>query len=143
MARDVTGLQGQALTVSKIHLFAYAIIMGIYQTRATFLLWARAVHEATWEMELPTVAYVIPDDNIFEIVSLISHSMHTVFVSLTWPQMVNNIASLRSRVKERVRIFVEKDARFKQSMNNPDTIRENLEKFNLLYPNTFHCKVSP
>lgn len=56
--------------------------------------------------------------------------------------MVNNIASLRSRVKERVRFFVERDAGFKHSMNNPEIIRENLEKFNLLYPNTFHCKVS-
>lgn len=57
-------------------------------------------------------------------------------------QMVNNVASLRGRVKERVRSFVESEAGFKQDMKNQEVHQENLRRFNLRYPNSFHCKVS-
>lgn len=56
--------------------------------------------------------------------------------------MVNNIATLRGRVKERARAFVETDAGFRHTKNNRRVIEANRQKFNLLYPNTFHCKVS-
>ncbi|KAG8726597.1 hypothetical protein FRC10_006943, partial [Ceratobasidium sp. 414] len=41
-----------------VHLFAFALSEGIYQTRATFMMWAALVHEATWCMELPDVPYI-------------------------------------------------------------------------------------
>ncbi|CAE6537812.1 unnamed protein product [Rhizoctonia solani] len=68
LARDVSGVERQVLIVAKIHLFAYALVEGIYQTRATFLRWASAVHQATWQMELPNRPYMPPDNEIFEIV---------------------------------------------------------------------------
>lgn len=121
LARDISGIERQVLIMAKIHLFAYALVQGIYQTRATLLRWAAAVHEATWEMELPTTPYVRPDDEQFEI-------------------MVNNIATLRGKVKERARPFTATAGGFQQSMNNQGTIHENLKRFSTLYPNNFHCK---
>jgi hypothetical protein len=55
--------------MAKIHLFAYALVEGIYQTRATFIRWAMAVFIATWQMELPDRPYEEPDTDIYEIVS--------------------------------------------------------------------------
>lgn len=55
--------------MAKLHFFAFALVQGIYQTRATFLHWASIVHQATWEMELPMFPYVRPTLDIFEIVS--------------------------------------------------------------------------
>ncbi|EUC57341.1 hypothetical protein RSOL_219290, partial [Rhizoctonia solani AG-3 Rhs1AP] len=69
LARDVSGIERQVLVMAKVHLFAYALVEGIYQTRATFLRWASAVHQATWQMELPGRSYRQPDDDIFEISS--------------------------------------------------------------------------
>ncbi|KAG8706214.1 hypothetical protein FRC08_001207 [Ceratobasidium sp. 394] len=37
LARDVSGIERQVLIVAKIHLFVYALVEGVYQTRATFL----------------------------------------------------------------------------------------------------------
>lgn len=59
---------------------------GIYQTRATFLRWAACVHEATWEMELPTRPYIRPDDSVFEIVSVSLNVPVTCLMrSYRWP----------------------------------------------------------
>lgn len=55
--------------------------------------------------------------------------------------MANNIASLRGRVKERVRPFVMDTAGFKKNRRNQEVIQANLDRFNLIYPNGFHCKV--
>lgn len=55
--------------------------------------------------------------------------------------MVNNIATLRGKVKERLRPFAAQAAGFKQRQMNQRVIQENLAKFNLIYPNSFHCKV--
>ncbi|KAB5588160.1 hypothetical protein CTheo_8399 [Ceratobasidium theobromae] len=121
LARDVSGIQRQVLIIAKLHLFAYALVEGIYQTRATFLRWAAAVYEATWQMELPTTPMIEPDEEILEI-------------------MVNSIATLRGRVKEHLRPFAANAAQFQQNVIDQCTIQENLRRFNLLYPNNFHCK---
>jgi hypothetical protein len=57
--------------MAKIHLLAYALVEGVYQTCATYLQWASLVHQATWEMDLPDHPYEKPDDEIFEIVGQI------------------------------------------------------------------------
>lgn len=56
--------------------------------------------------------------------------------------MVNNIATLRGKVKERVRPFVATAAGFEQRPTNQEVIQENRRKVNLLTPNNFHCLVS-
>ncbi|KEP45196.1 hypothetical protein V565_304310, partial [Rhizoctonia solani 123E] len=123
LARDVSGIERQVLVMAKVHLFAYALVEGIYQTRATFLRWASAVHQATWQMELPGRSYCQPDDDIFEI-------------------LVNNIATLRGKAKERLRDFVTRVSGFFQNLLKQEQILKNLERFNELYPNSFHCKSS-
>ncbi|CAE6403487.1 unnamed protein product [Rhizoctonia solani] len=123
VARDVSGIERQVLVMAKVHLFAYALYEGIYQTRATFMRWAAAEYEATWQMELPDRPYQPPDQNILEI-------------------MVNNIATLRGKAKERLREFTARVAGFKQTSRNPAVIQKNIALFNMLYPNSFHCKTS-
>ncbi|KAG8793368.1 hypothetical protein FRC12_002888 [Ceratobasidium sp. 428] len=122
LARDVSGLEREVLTEAKVHFFAYALVQGVYQTRAAFLKWARAVYQATWEMELPMVPYVEVDDYIFEI-------------------LVNNLATARGKAKEFARPFTAQSAGFEQNLTHQQVIQENLNKFNLLYPNNFHCRV--
>ncbi|CAE7186747.1 unnamed protein product, partial [Rhizoctonia solani] len=121
LQRDVSGIERQVLIMAKIHLFAYALVEGIYQTRATFLRWAAAVHEATWQIELPDRPYERPDNEIFEI-------------------MVNNIATLRGRSKEYLRDFAARDAGFLQNLKSETAIQDNLARFNERYPNSFHCE---
>ncbi|CEL59040.1 LON domain serine protease, putative [Rhizoctonia solani AG-1 IB] len=121
LARDFSGLERQVLVMAKIHLLAYALVEGIYQTRTTYLRWAKTVYQATWEMELPNQPYIEPADSVFEI-------------------MVNSIATARGKVKERLREFVARVAGFRHTTNNQQTIEENLIRFNRLYPNSFHCK---
>ncbi|GAB1526095.1 hypothetical protein RhiTH_009261 [Rhizoctonia solani] len=121
LARDFSGLERQVLIMAKVHLFGYSLVQGIYQTQATFFQWASAVHHATWQMELPDRPYKRPPDAIFEI-------------------MVNNIATLQGKTKERLREFVESVCGFEQSLTNQNIIRKNLGIFNKIYPNTFHCK---
>ncbi|KAG9090046.1 hypothetical protein FRC06_001242, partial [Ceratobasidium sp. 370] len=87
LARDFTGIRRQILTLAKVHLFAFALSEGIYQTRATFMMWAALVHEATWHMELPDVPYVVATTEELEV-------------------MVNYLATLRGKMKERVRPIV-------------------------------------
>jgi hypothetical protein len=55
--------------------------------------------------------------------------------------MVNSIATMRGKVKERLRPFVATAAGFEQRPTNQEVVQENLRRFNLLYPNNFHCKV--
>jgi hypothetical protein len=59
----------QVLTIAKIHLYAYALREGPYQTRAVFKLWARAIWEETWYMVLGNRPYQPPDENILNCVS--------------------------------------------------------------------------
>ncbi|KAF8755461.1 hypothetical protein RHS01_05171 [Rhizoctonia solani] len=121
LARDFLGLERQVLIMAKVHLFGYLLVQGIYQTQATFFQWASAVHHATWQMELPDQPYKRPPNAIFEI-------------------MVNNIATLQGKTKERLCEFVESVCGFEQSLTNQNIIQKNLGIFNKIYPNTFHCK---
>ncbi|KAG8757969.1 hypothetical protein FRC11_004166, partial [Ceratobasidium sp. 423] len=121
LAWDVSGFERQVLIMAKVHLFAFALVEGIYQTRATFLRWASAVHHATWQMDLPGRPYIQPDNNIFEI-------------------LVNNITTLQGKAKERLREFVARVSGFNQNLLKQEEILKNLARFNELYPNSFHCK---
>ncbi|CAE6459674.1 unnamed protein product [Rhizoctonia solani] len=109
------------LIMSKVHLFAYALVEGVFQTRATYLRWAAIIYQATWEMELPDHPYKKPSDEIFEI-------------------MVNSIATARGKVKERLREFAARVAGFQHITKNQKIIEKNLICFNRLYPNSYHCK---
>lgn len=57
-------------------------------------------------------------------------------------QMVNSIATMRGKVKERLRPFVAAAAGFQQRPANEEVIQENLRRYHLIYPNSFHCEVS-
>ncbi|KAG8730068.1 hypothetical protein FRC10_003163, partial [Ceratobasidium sp. 414] len=46
-ARDIHGNERQVLTVAKLHLFAYSIVEGAYQTRGLVTRWAHPVYELT------------------------------------------------------------------------------------------------
>ncbi|KAG8719935.1 hypothetical protein FRC08_001596 [Ceratobasidium sp. 394] len=120
LARDVSGIERQVLIMAKIHLFVYALVEGVYQTRATFLRWALAVYYATWIMELPDTPYVKPPHEFLEI-------------------MVNNLATARGKTKEAMRPFVENVHGFMHRLLDQQAIQDNLDRFSLLYPNNFHC----
>ncbi|QRW22141.1 hypothetical protein RhiXN_09728 [Rhizoctonia solani] len=68
------------------------------------------------------------------------HQSLNLFSPNLQQQMVNNIATLRGKTKERLRKFVESVCGFEQSLTNQNIIRKNLGIFNKIYPNTFHCK---
>ncbi|KAG8712365.1 hypothetical protein FRC08_014691 [Ceratobasidium sp. 394] len=120
LARDVSGVERQVLIIAKIHLFAYALVEGVYQTRATFIRWALAVYYATWMMELPSTDYVKPPHDYLEI-------------------MVNNVATARGKSKELMRPFVENVHEFVHLLLDQQAIQDNLHRFSVLYPNNFHC----
>ncbi|CUA74763.1 Formin-like protein 20 [Rhizoctonia solani] len=120
LARDVSGIDRQILTMAKIHLFAYALVHGIYQTRSKYLEWASDVHEATSQVELPDQAYNRPPHEIYEI-------------------MVNSIATRRGKAKEILREFVARVSGFCQNLKKHEVIQRNMDIFNQLYPNSFHC----
>ncbi|KDN43809.1 hypothetical protein RSAG8_05802, partial [Rhizoctonia solani AG-8 WAC10335] len=123
VARDVTGIDRQVLTLVKLHLFAYALVQGIYQTRSRFLQWAADVHEATSQVELPDQPYNRPEHEIYEI-------------------MVNGIATRRGKSKENLREFVARVSGFCQNLRKHEVIQRNIDIFNRLYPNNFHCLFS-
>ncbi|KAG8721716.1 hypothetical protein FRC08_010852 [Ceratobasidium sp. 394] len=120
LARDFSGIRRQILTLAKIHLFAFALSEGIYQTRATFMMWAALVHEATWRMELPDVPYVAATTEELEV-------------------MVNYLATLRGKVKERIRPIVSSSRGFNHCVATQQDIQDNLDLFHEVYPNSFHC----
>ncbi|KAG9099405.1 hypothetical protein FRC07_010524 [Ceratobasidium sp. 392] len=122
LARDSTGLARQVLVVAKIYLFAYALQEGIYQTRATFLNWAQNSHYETWALLLTKVEYTAATDSELEV-------------------MVNYLATLRGKVKERLRPIVAEVHGFNHRIAGQQDIQDNLDRYNLVYPNTFHCKV--
>ncbi|KAG9122329.1 hypothetical protein FRC07_001347 [Ceratobasidium sp. 392] len=121
LARNVSGIEHQILMLVKVHLYTYALHEGIYQTRATFLLWAAAVYYATWQMELPTTPYVNPPQEYLEI-------------------LVNSIATSRGQAKELMHPMTENIHGFVHCLRDQQAIQENLNCFNLIYPNSFHCK---
>ncbi|KAF8600370.1 hypothetical protein BDV93DRAFT_510967 [Ceratobasidium sp. AG-I] len=121
LARDLTGLARQILVVAKIYLFGYALQEGIYQTRATFLNWAQLSHHDTWSLLLTKVAYVAATDSELEV-------------------MVNYLATLRCKVKERLRPIVAEVHGFTHRIANQQDIQDNLDRYSLVHPNTFHCR---
>jgi hypothetical protein len=56
--------------------------------------------------------------------------------------MVNSIATKRGKAKEHLREFVVRVSGFCQNMKKQEVIQRNLDRFNELYPNSFHCKAS-
>ncbi|KAF8601918.1 hypothetical protein BDV93DRAFT_509755 [Ceratobasidium sp. AG-I] len=121
LARDSTGLARQVLVVAKIYLFAYALQEGIYQTRATFLNWAQLSHYDTWSLLLTKVSYTAATDSELEV-------------------MVNYLATLRGKVKERLRPIVAEVHGFNHRIASQADIQDNLDRYNLAHPNTFHCR---
>ncbi|CAE6503370.1 unnamed protein product, partial [Rhizoctonia solani] len=114
LARDVSGIDRQVLTMAKIHLLAYALVHG------RFLQWASDVHEATSQVELPDQPYNRPEHEIYEF-------------------MVNSIATRRGKTKEQLREFVARVSGFRQNLKKHKVIQRNEDIFNRLYPNNFHC----
>ncbi|KAG9101533.1 hypothetical protein FRC06_002951 [Ceratobasidium sp. 370] len=121
LARDSTGLARQVLVVAKLYMFAYALQEGIYQNRATFHGWARKSHEDVWGLLLPGVDYVAATDGELEV-------------------MVNYIATLRGKIKERLRPVAVEVHGFQHRITSQQDIEDNLDRFNLAHPNSFHCK---
>ncbi|KAF8594470.1 hypothetical protein BDV93DRAFT_515750 [Ceratobasidium sp. AG-I] len=121
LARDSTGLARQVLVVAKIYLFGYALQEGIYQTRATFLNWAQLSHYDTWSLLLTKVTYTAATDSELEV-------------------MVNYLATLRGKVKERLRPIVAEVHGFNHRIASQEDIQDNLDQYNLVHPNTFHCR---
>ncbi|KAG9078908.1 hypothetical protein FRC06_008110, partial [Ceratobasidium sp. 370] len=119
-ARDFTGIRRQILTLAKVHLFAFAPSEGIYQTRAMFMMWAALVHEATWQMELSGVPYIAATTEELEV-------------------MVNYLATLRGKLKERVRPIIGPLRGFNQCVAMQQDVQDNLDLFHELSPNSFHC----
>jgi hypothetical protein len=69
LARDSVGLARQILVVAKVHLYAYALAEGIYQTRATYMKWAEMIYKKTWELLLPDLPYEAATMDELEVVS--------------------------------------------------------------------------
>ncbi|QRV78996.1 hypothetical protein RhiJN_07011 [Ceratobasidium sp. AG-Ba] len=120
LARDIHGHRRQVLTYAKIHLFAYILVEGAYQTRGTYMIWAARVHEATWHALYPDLPYRAATLEELEI-------------------MVNYIATLRGKTKEKLRAIIEIVYEFDGSIVTQDDIWANLDRFNEIHPNTFHC----
>ncbi|KAG8729796.1 hypothetical protein FRC10_003454 [Ceratobasidium sp. 414] len=119
-ARDVHGNERQVLTTAKLHLFAYSIVEGAYQSRGLVTRWASPVYELTWGQELPDLAIEAP-------------SKHTIQV------MVNSQPTYRGKARDALRPFVQFRFGFKKPALTPEAIEHNLNLFNKLHPNTFHC----
>ncbi|KAF8598796.1 hypothetical protein BDV93DRAFT_526511 [Ceratobasidium sp. AG-I] len=120
VASDSTGLSGQVLTLGKLSLFGLACARGPYQTRGRLLHWARLVHEETWNTEAPDVPYVAATQSELEV-------------------MVNNLASLRGRVKEYLRVVIVTGYGFRQFAVSQEDIQFNRDLYATLCPNNFHC----
>ncbi|QRV91330.1 hypothetical protein RhiJN_19348 [Ceratobasidium sp. AG-Ba] len=120
LARDVHGHRRQVLIYAKLHLFAYILVEGAYQTRGVYMIWAARVHEATWLAMFPNLPYRAATVDELEI-------------------MVNYIATLRGKVKEKIRAIIEIVYEFDGRVVTQDDIWSNLDRFNEIHPNTFHC----
>jgi hypothetical protein len=140
LARDSIGLARQVLVVAKVHLFAYALSEGVYQTRVTYMKWAEMIHEKTWELLLPDIPYEAATMSELEVVSL-SHKPACMRTN-NHPQLVNYLVTLRGKAKERVRPLVPEIHDLQHRVTSQQDIQDNLDAFNEAYPNSFHCAVS-
>ncbi|QRV93926.1 LON domain serine protease [Ceratobasidium sp. AG-Ba] len=120
LARDSTGLACQILVVAKVHLFAYALMEGIYQTRATFLRWAELIHEKTWGLLIQELPYVAATSGELEV-------------------LVNYLATLRGKVKERLRPVIAEIHNLQHRIATQQDVQGNLDAFHQAHPNSFHC----
>ncbi|QRV99082.1 hypothetical protein RhiJN_27101 [Ceratobasidium sp. AG-Ba] len=120
LARDSTGLARQILVVAKVHLFAYALMEGIYQTRATFLRWAELIHEKTWGLLIQELPYVAATSDELEV-------------------LVNYLATLRGKVKERLRPVIAEIHGLQHRVATQQDVQDNLDAFHQAHPNSFHC----
>ncbi|KAG9093162.1 hypothetical protein FS749_014955 [Ceratobasidium sp. UAMH 11750] len=120
LARDFSGIRRQVLVLAKLHLFAFALAKGIYQTRLTFMEWAAEIHYETWKILLPKVPYEAATQAELEV-------------------MVNYIATFRGKAKDRLRPVVAHIHEFQHRIASQEDIQRNLDIFNLVYPNSFHC----
>ncbi|KAG8679717.1 hypothetical protein FRC08_016793 [Ceratobasidium sp. 394] len=119
LARDFSGIRRHVLVVAKLHLFAFALAEGIYQTRLTFMEWAVEIHYETWKILLPKVPYEAATQAELEV-------------------LVNYIATLRGKAKDRLRPVVAHIHGFQHRIASQEDIQRNLDIFNLVYPNSFH-----
>ncbi|KAG8720796.1 hypothetical protein FRC08_018132 [Ceratobasidium sp. 394] len=120
LARDFSGLKRQVLILAKLHLFAFALAEGIYQTRLTAMEWAVEIHYITWMILLPKVPYEAATQEELEV-------------------MVNNLATLRGKVKDHLRPLVAHIHALERCIESQQDIQNNLDIFHLVYPNSFHC----
>ncbi|GAB1527149.1 hypothetical protein RhiTH_010324 [Rhizoctonia solani] len=120
LARNTTGVAYQVLVVAKIHLFAYALVEGIYQTRATFMKWAEMIHEETWGLVLPNLPYVAATTSKLEV-------------------LVNYLATLWGKSKDRLRPIIPNIHPFLHQIATPHDLQANIDVYNGLHPNGFHC----
>ncbi|KAF8598913.1 hypothetical protein BDV93DRAFT_512069 [Ceratobasidium sp. AG-I] len=117
---DSTGLSGQVLCLAKLGLFGLACSQGPYQTRGRLLHWAHLVHEETWNHEAPDIPYVAATKGELAV-------------------MVNNLATLRGRVKDRMRPVIQEGYGFRPFAVSQEDIQYNRELYARLTPNNFHC----
>ncbi|QRV95466.1 hypothetical protein RhiJN_23484 [Ceratobasidium sp. AG-Ba] len=120
LARDSTGLAYQILVVAKVHLFAYALVEGVYQTRATFLKFAELIHEKTWGLLIQELLYVAATTAELEV-------------------LVNYLATLRGKVKERLRPVIAEIHGLQQRIATQEDVQHNLDAYHQAHPNSFHC----
>ncbi|KAG9101461.1 hypothetical protein FS749_006680 [Ceratobasidium sp. UAMH 11750] len=120
VARDVHGNERQVLTSAKLHLFAYSIVEGAYQSRGLVARWSCSVYELTFGQEFPDLVFEAPSPDTIQV-------------------MVNALPTYRGRVKDALRPLPPFRMGFKQPALTPEAVEHNLELFKKLHPNTFHC----
>jgi hypothetical protein len=67
--RNLVSLACLTLVVAKVHLFAYTLAGGIYQTWVAFMKWDKTIHKKTWELLLPDLPYKAETMDELEVVS--------------------------------------------------------------------------
>ncbi|KAG8713034.1 hypothetical protein FRC08_013768 [Ceratobasidium sp. 394] len=119
-ARDVHGNERQVLTSAKLHLFAYSIVEGAYQSRVLAARWAGPVYELTFGQEFPDLALEAPSSQTIQI-------------------MVNALPTYRGKIKDALRPLPPFRLGFKKPALTSEDIEHNRELFAKIHPNTFHC----
>ncbi|KAF8756695.1 hypothetical protein RHS01_04272 [Rhizoctonia solani] len=120
LVHNTNGIAYQVLVVAKIHLFAYALVEGIYQTCATFRKWAEMIHEETWGLVLPNLPYVAATTPKLEV-------------------LVNYLATLWGNSKDRLCPIIPNIHPFLHQIATLHELQANIEVYNRLHPSSFHC----
>ncbi|KAG9093484.1 hypothetical protein FRC06_011502, partial [Ceratobasidium sp. 370] len=119
-ARDLVGYERQIVSSAKMYLLAYSLKEGAIRTHATFTDWAGDVWIKTWCQHLP-------------------HLPPQVASAVIKQVMVNGLATGRGRFKDPVRQLIQYKLKFVKPASTPEAINRNLEIFDAVHPNTFHC----